>query len=200
MTTNIEVLLFDGFDELDGVGPYEVFDGGRRHGADLTVSTVTLEPAETVTASHGLTIVPDGVLGQPDLLVVPGGGWSSADGGVRAVVENGRIPTAVAERHQSGSALASVCTGAMILAEGGVLDGRPATTHRVAHDDLAAVTNRIDARVVDDGDVLTAAGVTSGLDLALWVVERDFGSEVANEVARELEYDRLADVYRTESG
>ncbi|PSP74914.1 AraC family transcriptional regulator [Halobacteriales archaeon QS_1_68_20] len=195
MTTDVEVLLFEGFDELDAVGPYEVLDNGRRHGADLTVSTVTLAPTESVTASHGLTVVPDGTLGQPDLLVVPGGGWSAGEGGVATAVEKGEIPAAVAERHDDGAAVASVCTGAMILAEAGLLDGRPATTHHVAHEDLAEVTERIDARVVDDGEVLTAAGVTSGIDLALWLLERDYGESVARTVAREMEYERRGDVY-----
>ena len=192
----VEILLFDGFDELDAIGPYEVLDNGRRGGADLSVSLVTLEPADTVTASHGLEVVPDGTLGEPDLLVVPGGGWTTEDGGVRREVEAGEIPEAVAARHEEGSVVASVCTGAMILAEAGLLADRPATTHHVAHEDLAATAERIDARVVDDGDVITAAGVTSGIDLALWLLEREFGSEIAAQVEREMEYERRDDLHR----
>ncbi len=191
----IEVLLFDGFDELDAVGPFEVFSNAARERDEVTVRTVTNEPAQTVTASHGLTIVPDGVLGEPDLLVVPGGGWS--DGGARREYEAGVLPEAIAERHRGGATVASVCTGAMLLAGAGLLDGRPATTHHGAHADLEAVTERVDARVVDDGDLLTAGGVTSGIDLALWVVEREFGADVADRVSRELEYERRGDVHRT---
>ncbi|MDZ7702409.1 MAG: DJ-1/PfpI family protein [Halobacteriales archaeon] len=192
---DIEVLLFDGFDELDAVGPFEVFGNAARDRDDVTVRTVTNEPAERVTASHGLVIEPDGTLGEPDLLVVPGGGWH--DGGARREYDEGTLPAAIAERHRGGSTVASVCTGAMLLAGGGLLDGRPATTHHGAHADLEAVTERVDARVVDDGDLLTAGGVTSGLDMALWVVEREFGRELADRVARELEYERRGDVYRT---
>jgi transcriptional regulator GlxA family with amidase domain len=194
MATDVEILLFDGFDELDAVGPYEVFDNGARRGADLNVSLVTLEPEEMILASHGLKVVPDGQLGRPDLLVVPGGGWSDG-GGVRDVVADGRLPRAVADRHGDGATVASVCTGAMILAEAGLLDGRPATTHHVAHEDLDAVADRVDARVVDDGDVVTAGGVTSGIDLALYLLEREFGADVAAGVARELEHDRRGPVH-----
>jgi len=191
-----EVLLFDGFDELDGVGPYEVLATAGTLGADLSVRTVTLDPVDRVEASHGLRIEPDGVLGAPDLLVVPGGGWATGDSGVRREVESGRLPEAVLARHRDGTTVASVCTGAMVLAEAGLLDGRPATTHPVAFTDLEAVTERVDARVVDDGDVLTAGGVTSGIDLALWLVEREFGRDLADGVAGELVYERRGEVYR----
>jgi len=85
----------------------------------------------------------------------------------------------------------------MILAAAGVLDDRPATTHHGAIDDLReTAANVVDARVTDDGDVLTAGGVTSGLDLALWLVERDLGTDIAETVAREMEYERRGEVYR----
>jgi len=191
---DVEIVLFDGFDELDAVGPFEVLSNGARVGADLDVSLVTLDGSERVTASHGLDVGVDGRLGDPDLLVVPGGGWSDGQGGVADVVAVGDLPQAVAERHAAGTRLASVCTGAMVLAEAGVLDDRPATTHHVAHDDLEEFADRRDARVVDDGDVVTAGGVTSGIDLALYLLEREFGEEIAGQVARELEYERSEDV------
>jgi transcriptional regulator GlxA family with amidase domain len=195
MPTDVEVLLFDGFDELDAVGPHEVLANGARAGADLTVRTVTHGRADSVVASHGLEVVPDGELGDPDLLVVPGGGWTT-EGGVRAVVDDGTLPDAVAAHHARGGALASVCTGAMVLAASGVLDGRPATTHHAAHADLEAVAERVDARVVDDGDVVTAGGVTAGIDLAFHLLERDHGADVAEQVAHEMEYERRGEVHR----
>ncbi len=191
---DVEVLLFDGFDELDAVGPYEVLATAGQHGADVAVRTVTHDPVEAVAASHGLTVVPDGTLGTPDLLVVPGGGWTTP-GGVRRAVEAGTLPSAIAARHRAGSTVASVCTGAMLLAAAGVLDGRPATTHHVAHEDIERATERVDARVVDDGDVLSAGGVTAGLDLAFHLVEREFGRDVADAVARHLEYERRGEVH-----
>ena len=194
---DVEILLFDGFDELDAVGPYEVLDNGAAVGADVDVSLVTLEERVLVAASHGLRVEPDGTLGEPDLLLVPGGGWSSGEGGVRRVVDEGRLPPAVAERHDAGATVASVCTGAMILTEAGILDGRPATTHHVALEDLADAGAAVrEARGVDDGDVLTAGGVTAGIDLALWILEREFGEEVAAQVAREMEHERRGEIVR----
>jgi transcriptional regulator GlxA family with amidase domain len=85
----------------------------------------------------------------------------------------------------------------MILAAAGLTDGRPATTHHAAIEDLRATGARIvDARVVDDGDLLTAGGVTSGLDLALWLVEREAGPALAQRVAEDLEHERRGDVWR----
>ncbi|MWV41918.1 DJ-1/PfpI family protein [Natrialba sp. INN-245] len=191
-----EIVLFEGFDELDAIGPYEVLENGAQAGASIETDLVTLEETDLVTASHDLRVEPDGTLGDPDLLIVPGGGWTTANEGVRAVVEDGVLPDAVDERFTAGATVASVCTGAMILAEAGLLEGRPATTHHVAVDDLEATdANVVDERVVDDGDVLTAGGVTSGIDLALWLLEREFGAAVADDVAREMAHERRGEVF-----
>jgi transcriptional regulator GlxA family with amidase domain len=184
-----QIVLYDGFDELDGIGPFEVLRSAEQRGGPFSVTLVTRSLRERVTASHGLTIEPDGVLDQPDLLVVPGGGWSDG-GGVRREYEAGDLPAAIADVHEAGGTVASVCTGALLLAHAGVLDDRPATTHHTALDDLGDTASPVDARVVDDGDVLTAGGVTAGIDLALWLVER-FGDEaLAADVATTLEHDR----------
>ena len=189
--TTAEIVLFDGFDELDAIGPYEVLENAAQFGADLETSLVTLEETDIVTASHDLRVESQGTLGEPDILIVPGGGWTTANEGVRAVVEDGALADAVDERFTDGSTVASVCTGAMVLAEAGLLEGRPAATHPVAEEDLAeSAANVVDERVVDDGDVLTAGGVTSGLDLALWLVEREFGEDVASDVSELMEYER----------
>jgi transcriptional regulator GlxA family with amidase domain len=193
---HVQILLYDGFDELDAVGPYEVLSG-----AGLPTELVTLEPAERVTASHGAVFVPHAVLGErPDLLVVPGGGWSARKPvGTRGEYERGVVPAAIAARHAAGSRVASVCTGAMLLAKAGILDGRPATTHWAAYDDLRAhgVDVRPDARVVDDGDVLTCGGVTSGIDLALHLLALERGEEAAVTAARLLEHERRENVLVT---
>lgn len=192
---DVAIVLFDGFDELDAVGPYEVFQAAGATGCDLEARFLTREPTDRVRASHGLRVEPDGVLSEadPDLLVVPGGGWSTGESvGVRREYEAGDLPAAIASSHSSGRDVASVCTGAMLLARAGVLDGRPATTHKAALADLreTGADVRTD-RVVDDGDVLTAGGVTAGLDLALHVVERECGAEVADRVADTLAYERV---------
>ncbi|WP_122088332.1 DJ-1/PfpI family protein [Halalkalicoccus subterraneus] len=213
----IEILLYEGFDELDAIGPYEVFRTAAEAGGALGVSLVAHDPAERITASHGLRVEPDGELGEPDLLVVPGGGWSSRDDrGTWGEYERNDLPPLIAERHDQGATVASVCTGAMLLERAGLLDGRPAVTHAGALDDLRGTaaevvgthavdsedrgssgrTNEAVPRVVDDGDVLTAGGVTSGIDLALWLVERESGEGLAGSVATTLEYERSA-VYRS---
>ena len=198
---SIAVVLYDGFDELDAIGPYEVFASAADRGAGFDVSLRTLDPAERVTASHGTRIEPDGSHDEvdPDLLVVPGGGWNDRAGQGAWAQSQGALPDELARRHGDGTTIAAVCTGGMILAAAGLLDGRPATTHHGALADLRDTDAEVvDARVVDDGDVLTAGGITSGLDLALWLVEREAGVDLAESVAAELEYDRSGEIHRSE--
>lgn len=191
---NVAILLFEGFDELDAVAPYEVFETAGDFGASVTAEFVTLDGAETTEAAHGMRIEPDSALADADpaLLVVPGGGWNDRTSpGVWTEYDRGTIPDAVERLYDNGVAIASVCTGAMLLAKAGLLDGRPATTHHTALDDLRETDASVrETRVIDDGDVLTAAGITSGFDLALHLVEREYGEEVAERVAAELEYER----------
>ena len=205
---DIDILLYDGFDELDGIGPYEVFDYALGYASETDeragrVRYVALDERETVTASHGTGVGIDGVLPKPeseaapDLVVVPGGGWSARDEDASAWAEaqKGAVPRALAAYHAAGTRIASVCTGSMLLAEAGVTDGRRAVTHAAAIDELReSGAEVVDARVVDDGDLLTAGGVTSGLDLALYIVEREFGAEIAERVATVIEYERRYEV------
>ncbi|ESP89487.1 DJ-1/PfpI family protein, partial [Candidatus Halobonum tyrrellensis] len=109
----------------------------------------------------------------------------------------GAVPRAVAAHHDAGATVAAVCTGGMLLAAAGLLDGRPAVTHAGAVADLreTGADVRDEARLVDDGDVLTAGGVTSGLDLALHLVEREAGAAVADRVATTIEYERQHEAY-----
>lgn len=196
---NIDILLFNGFDELDAIGPYEILAGAGQVTGRLAVRLVTCDGAPAVTASHGTRIEPHGVLSAaPDLLVVPGGGWNDRrPDGIRYEVQRGELPRAIAGRHGAGTTVASACTGAMLVAAAGLLDGRPATTHHSALEDLRAAGATVieGARVVDDGDVLSAGGVTSGLDLALWILERELGAKVAAAAAGELEYERSTAIW-----
>jgi len=191
---HVQILIYDGFDELDAFAPYEILAG-----AGFQTELATLGPAERVTASHGAVLVPHAELAErPDLLLVPGGGWRTRNPvGTHGEYERGVIPAAIAQRHAAGSTVASVCTGAMLLAKAGILDGRPATTHHVALDDLRAHGADVhpEARVVDDGDVLTCGGVTSGIDLALHLVERNRGADAARAAARLLEHERRGEVF-----
>ena len=197
---DVAILLYEGFDELDAVGPFEVFGYAADEGAALRPRLVSLDGSGPVTASHGMRVEVDGPLpdpGEVDLLVVPGGGWNDrSEAGAWAEYERGEIPDAIAAHHDAGARVASVCTGGMLLSKAGLLSGRPAVTHAGAIDDLRGTDADVrEERVVDDGDVLTAGGVTSGLDLALHVVEREAGAEVADAVATVLEYRRQHEAY-----
>ena len=185
-------MVYDGFDELDAVGPFEVLRNAQTVVEDLDVALVGADGPGEVVASHGMRVVVDsGLSGGADLVIVPGGGWNDrAPQGARAQAE-GTLPRRLRELHDAGARIGSVCTGGMILAAAGLTDRRPATTHHGALDDLrASGAELVDARVVDDGDVLTAGGVTAGLDLALHIVEREWGERLADGIAREMEFTR----------
>jgi transcriptional regulator GlxA family with amidase domain len=195
----IQILLYDGFDELDGIAPYEVLRTAGEHGAAIDAELVGAYGAGTITASHGTRIeVAGGVTDDADMVLVPGGSWNSrGERGAWAEAQRGDVPATIAAAQRNGARIASVCTGAMLLAAAGITDGRPATTHHSALDDLrASGASVIDARVVDDGDLMTAAGVTSGIDLALHIVELHAGAEIADLVAAEIEYERRFEVAR----
>ncbi len=198
----VAIVVFDGFDELDAIGPYEVFRHAANFGARVEVELVTLADADQVTASGGLRIQPHGRLERaPDIVLVPGGGWNDrAPQGAWAEAERGDLPRVLTDLYDAGATIATVCTGGMVAAAAGLTNGRPATTHHTALDELrASGADVVDARVVDDGDLVTAGGVTSGIDLALWLVEREFGRDIARTVAAEMEYSRSATVWRTAS-
>jgi transcriptional regulator GlxA family with amidase domain len=191
------IVIFEGVDDLDAFGPFEVLVNAGLGGADIEVQLLTVEPAEEIHTSHGANIKPHGVLHENlDLLIVPGGGWNDRSAhGAWAEANRPALPEAIRRHRQAGGTVASVCTGAGILAAAGVLEGRRATTHHAARRDLEERGVEIlEARVVDDGDVLTAGGVTAGIDLALWLVEREWGQKLADAVAREMEYERRGPV------
>jgi len=207
------VLLYEGFEPLDAVGPYEVLsigadrlsagessaDGSRADTGGFETSLCTAGAADRVTSAYGMTVEPHGSVADldPDLLVVPGGGWNDrAETGTWAEAERGVVPDLLAERAAAGTTVAGVCTGGMLLERAGLLAGRAAVTHAGALDDLRETgTEVIEARVVDAGDVLTCGGVTSGLDLALYLLEREYGVELADAVAQTIEHERRGPVH-----
>ena len=191
MTTTIDIVLFDGVDELDAVGPLEVLRGAAAAGADLAVRLVTRELPLEVTGHHGLRMKADAVyqLGA-DILLVPGGGWiARAEAGAWAEAERGDWLPILKQAADLGVTMAGVCTGVMLLARAGVIGDRPAVTHHAVLPELEAAGVRVvDQRVVDAGDLITAGGVTSGIDLGLHLVERLAGPEAAKAMADRLEY------------
>lgn len=196
---NIGILVFDGVEVLDFAGPFEVFSRTRlapgldsRRGDDTAPFEVFIvaRRREPVTCTGGLVVLPRfGFDDAPriDLLVVPGGF------GTRALLHDEELLGWIRRTAAGARKVASVCTGALVLAQAGLLEGRRAATHWGALDLLDSlgrgVTVERTRRVVDDG-VLTSAGVASGLDLSFHVVETLFGREVADETARYVEHRR----------
>ncbi|GGV74071.1 transcriptional regulator [Streptomyces gelaticus] len=182
---SVLVVLYDGVQSLDVTGPVEVFAGASRlPGAGYGLRTASLDGAPVRTCS-GLVLVPDGALADaepPHTLLVPGGEGTRAPD--PALVDWLRDHAPQAER------LVSVCTGALLLAGAGLLDGHRVTTHWTVCDHLArnhpAVEVDPDPIFVRDGRLVTSAGVTAGIDLALALVEEDHGRDIALSIARHL--------------
>jgi transcriptional regulator GlxA family with amidase domain len=190
----VVLVVFDGFQSLDLTGPLEVFAGAETHrryhglAAPAYTTTVVASSVEPVRASSGLTVVPDAAittLRRPiDTLVVAGGD------GARGALADPVLMRGVARLAGRSRRVTSVCTGAFVLAEAGLLDGRRATTHWSRCAELAARYPRVqvdpDPIFTRDGHLFTSAGVTAGMDLALALVADDLGRDVALDVARHL--------------
>jgi len=192
----IDALLFDGFDELDFFGVFETL-----RMAGLSVETHSLYQQDFVTAAYGSRLLTDGVYSEQlesDLLLLPGGGWiSRAPRGAWAEVQKGTILDVVKAAHAAGTVIATVCTGSLVLGKAGILKGRKATTNHGAVKELMNCGAKyIPARVVDDGDIITASGITASLDLGLWLVERFVSRQAAQGVSEGLEFERRGIVHR----
>ena len=191
----IDIIVYDGTDELDVVGPLEVLRGAALAGADLDVRLAGRNGLDPVVGTFGLTFTPEVVFapGEADVVVVPGGGWAlKGDRGAWGEVQRGDWLPLLGSAFDAGSLMASVCTGGMLLAHAGIIGDRHATTHHVALDDLAATGATVVAeRVVDTGRVITGGGVTSGIDVGLHLLDRLVGPEAAEAGARRMEYTRF---------
>jgi transcriptional regulator GlxA family with amidase domain len=187
----IAVALFDGAEELDWAGPWEVLAAWAQGWPDDGVEVFTVaRDAGPVTCAKGLRVLPDLTPESAppiDVLVYPGGAGTRRELGDEAVLEWLRGLRA------GGTLMTSVCTGSLVFASAGLLDGRPATTWWGALETLAGLGTGIDVRsedrFVDSGDVVTAAGVSAGIDMALHLVARLHSVERAREVRRYIQYD-----------
>lgn len=191
---DVTIIVFDGLDEMDAWGPAEVLRSAAAMGVEVSAQLVTQRPMPLVTGAHGLRFEPDGTLGADiDVLLVPGGGWADrAATGAWAEVARGELPRQVAAAASAARIVAGVCTGTMILAHAGIVGTRRATTHAAAREQLADLgATVLEERVVDDGDLITSGGVTSGIDLALWLLEREVSPALADRVATRMEYPRV---------
>ncbi|MFJ2435030.1 DJ-1/PfpI family protein [Streptomyces anulatus] len=219
---HVQIVLFDGFDPLDAIAPYEVlYAGGSASGGAVTVELVSAEgPREVVSGTGGLALRATGALDleRADMLVVPGASGRVGEPGEIPDEEVGAgewkrdefipvllgrtlttgLPALLKQAMEDpGITVATVCGGSLVLAMAGLLEGRHATTHHLGLDLLDATgAHAVRARVVDDGDLITGAGVTSGLDLGLYLLEREVGARIAHAVEELFAHERRGTVWR----
>jgi len=192
-TRTLALLLFDDVEVLDFAGPFEVFSVANRFTDPPAFNLVTVaERAGRIRARGGLSVNPDHTLADclpPDILLVPGGQ------GTRREMNNARVVDWVRTAAAGAEWVLSVCSGALILAKAGLLDGLEATTHHGAIELLREAAPRTTVitgrRFVDAGRVVTSAGIAAGIDMTLYVVGRILGEEVSESTARQMEYPRV---------
>lgn len=208
-SVHAQIVLFDGFDPLDVIAPFDVLVAGSDAvGGELVVELVSAEgPREVVSGSRGLVLHATAQLdpSKPGYIIVPG-----ASGPMEGDPDEiDTIPVLLARFGETAAVplmrkalanpdvmVATVCGGSLALAMAGLIEGRNAVTHVLGLDVLEATgVNVVRARVVDDGDLVTAGGVTSGLDLALHLLERSYGPSVALAVEKLFEYERRGTVW-----
>lgn len=191
MSTRISLICFDDMEELDLVGPWEVLRMWQLQYPDdgVEVFTASLD-AETVTCAKGMRIVTDMAaadIGEVDVMLLPGGR------GTRALLKRESALEFVRAYSSSGTLMTSVCTGSLVYAAAGILENRPATTYWSAIELLQSLDPTIETRPndrwVDSGEVITAAGVSAGIDMALHLVARLHSTERARDVKRDIQYD-----------
>lgn len=187
---NTAILIFDDVEVLDFAGPFEVFSVANELSgySILDVYTVAREK-KPVTARNGFSVNPDYSIDeapQADILIIPGGS------GTRPLLQQHDVLSWISRSAQYADKVLSVCTGALLLAKVGLLDGIKSTTHGSAFETLAEIapTTEIirDARFVDNGKVITSAGISAGIDMSLYVIQMLFGKETAQNTAAYMEY------------
>lgn len=196
MTRTIAIYVFDDVEVLDFAGPYEVFTCASRVAGKLApyapppfrVRTIA-QTSAMLRARAGLSVFPEtdfASAGQIDVLIVPGGV-------VTAELSNPAIAPWIAATARGCELVASVCTGAFLLAQAGLLDQQEATTHWEDIADLRAMFPRVrvqpQRRWIDNGRIVTSAGISAGIDMSLHLVERLAGRDLALRTARQMEYD-----------
>ena len=204
-----QIVLFDGFDPLDVIAPFEVLSAGSDAlGGELEVRLVGIDATgPVVSGTRGLQLEASDILRpeEPGFLIVPGAS-GPVEGDPDLVdtvpvlisrVGATSLPDAVRRAFAAPSTVvATVCGGSLALAMAGLLEGRTAVTHRLGNDVLEATgVNVVRARVVDDGNLVSSGGVTSGLDLALYLLERQYGPRIAHAVEELFEYERRGTVW-----
>ncbi len=191
MAKNIGIVLFDDVEELDAIGPWEVLSAWTQHFPDDGYAVSCLSRSGgLVRCAKGLVVQAHHAFADApalDVLLHPGGQ------GVRPQLQDEEWLDWVRGQGDTVPLMTSVCTGSLVYAAAGLLSHRPATTHWASLDWLAEIDPTIDVRrderFVDDGDIITAAGVSAGIDMALHLIVRLVGAERAREVRRFIQYD-----------
>lgn len=183
----IGILIFPQVEEMDFVSPFEVLSYINKVQPNSTKVFLIADKVQLIQGANGMKVMPDysfDTCPNLDILVVPGGI------GRRQAMHNPTIQEFVRNQSKNAKYITSVCTGSLILAETGLLDGKRATTYHTAFEELQSYnTITIEkAKVVHDGSIITAAGVTSGLELGFYIIKILFGSILAKEVADKIEY------------
>ncbi|MFD4675784.1 DJ-1/PfpI family protein [Lentzea sp. NPDC058450] len=187
-----QVVLFDGFDPLDAIGPYETLTAGG-----VQAELVTVEGPREVRAGMNLLSLNATARLDPgsDLIVVPGAAALAED--ETFALLSAAAATIAPALTGTEAIIATVCGGSLVLAIAGLIKGRNATTNHLGLHALESMgVNAIKARIVDDGDLVTAAGVTSGIDLGLYLVERELGAQQALEVEELFAHERRGTAWR----
>ncbi|WP_018923989.1 DJ-1/PfpI family protein [Salsuginibacillus kocurii] len=190
----IGIYIFDEVEVLDFAGPYEVFSvafaSPEEKEKKLCNVTNISETGEMITARNGLQVVPDVNLESApelDVIIIPGG-----RGARENEMHNEKLLAWIREREQTVDVLASVCTGALVLASAGILDGKKATTHWGSYERLAAyesVQVERDVKFVDEGHIITSGGISAGINMSFHLLERFAGKQAVQETAKWMEYD-----------
>ncbi len=200
MPKNIAIFLFDDVEVLDFAGPFEVFStAGVGVMDDIPFHVFTVAQKLQIIARNNLVILPTYVFENCpdiDIVLIPGGGGYRADGtayGSRLEMDNEVVISWIKQQATTAELMLSVCTGALILAKAGLLDGLKATTHYRAIDHLRKIAPNTEVienvRYVDNGSVILSAGVSAGIDMSFYVVSKLLGAEVATLGAKYAQYD-----------
>ncbi|TDE52811.1 DJ-1/PfpI family protein [Nonomuraea mesophila] len=195
----VQILMFEGVEVQDFAGPLEVLGLVQSGGGPMRVTLVKPGAPGQVVCALGLK-VDVATTWNPtaaDVLVVPGGGGLDNRPGINTLIKDKQVLANVVRAYKAGVIMTGVCSGVMLLSAAGLTRGRPCTTHSASKAALAAQGGKVvNARVVDDGDLITSGGITSGLDLGLWLVTRELGADISIQVEAAMEYEQRGVVWR----
>lgn len=184
--TTIGILIFPQVEELDFIGPFEVLNYVNKVRPNSTKVRLVAKTLEPITAFNGLKIIPDITIEECpvlDIIIAPGGK------GRMVAMKDALIQKFIFKQAKTATYITSVCTGAFLLAEAGLLRGKKATTYHTAFDELKVYgIDVVSSKVVKDGNFITAGGVSSGIELGFYLLKELFGTKISQEVANKIEY------------